>query len=197
MKRSLLHVRDDTHDPHPWAVLARAAPGDAVSDRVPAAPEHSRHGLVDETRARTTGLSCGDRYRPRLSGMPSASKYRPATQSCATTCASSFRGIGLRFDREGAAFTDAERQIRRCRDSRRARKLFDVGQQPRVKSANIRALRIALPGRLVASVNTCSALNPGSTFRRRLKLRTSRPPPMSSTTASANWTATRALKMRR
>ena len=55
----------------------------------------------------------------------------------------------------------------------------------------------ALAGRLVASVRTRSAWNPGSTDISREKLRMSRPPAASSTTASANCAVTSVPNSRR
>src|SRR4029453_7557302 len=47
IERALLHVTDDTNNPHPPAVLLVVPPGDTLTPRVVPAPEMASHRFID------------------------------------------------------------------------------------------------------------------------------------------------------
>ena len=130
--------------------------------------------------------------------MPRASKYRPTVQSCATTCGTARRTpeAAPQSGRPVARGPTAAGWSTRPTPSRPAIDRLPPGRADKTRECPSRS-GYALAGRLVASVRTRSAWNPGSTDISREKLRMSKPPAASSTTASANCAVTSVPNSRR
>src|SRR5262245_56150983 len=197
IERALLHIADDTDDPHPSAVLHGVSPRDTMPHRVVVVPETPGQYLIDQydrlgavvvlRRKETAALQ---RDTERVKVLADQPFVRDRVRDLA-------RRLALVLDRERAAFANTERQIRRGACRRDPRNPGETLHQSGVERADIGARWIRGNGQARRKRQRAVAVEPGIDGHQSRKARNSKPPPTSSTTATATCSATRAPNIRR